>query len=80
MNTFPKTTISRQDNSPKENGASVYAIWRCIDTQNMMVKGFIRKSRDGKWLVDIATRYYGQRVDTYKTLAEAKTVAKNYLY
>lgn len=74
---YPATRFTRS--GQKENGASVIEIWRSIGPRNESVKGYIAKNLRGMWQVDIATRYYGQRIMECATLSDAKQAARELL-
>lgn len=75
---YPCTTFSSY-NIPHENGGAVYAIQRRIGPGNSEIKGYISKTRRGTWQVDIASRYYGQRITETRYLADAKQMARELL-
>ena len=76
--TYPKTTFSAH-NLPRENGGATYAVWRHIGPGNSALKGHISRTRRGTWQVDLATRYYGQRITETRYLKDAKRMARELL-
>lgn len=77
---YPFTNITRYDGPPQyENGSPVYAVWRHLATDSASVKGFITKTKRGTWQIDLATRYYGQRITEAASFADAKTMVRELL-
>ena len=78
MSKYPFTNITRLD-APLENGSPVYAVWRHLAADSASVKGFITKTRGGTWQIDLATRYYGQRITETAKFSDAKVMARELL-
>jgi hypothetical protein len=78
MSKYPFTKITRWD-APRENGSSVYAVWRHLAADSASVKGFITKTRGGTWQIDLATRYHGQRITAVVRFSDAKVMARELL-
>lgn len=80
MSKYPCTNITRYDGPPQyENGSPVYAVWRHLAADSASVKGFITKTRRGTWQIDLATRYYGQRITEVASFTDAKVIARELL-
>jgi hypothetical protein len=80
MSKYPFTKITRWDGPPQyENGSPVYAVWRHLAADSASVKGFITKTRRETWQIDLATRYYGQRITEAAKLSDAKVMARELL-
>lgn len=77
MNKYPYTKISRWNHY--ENGSPVYAVWRYLAADNASVRGFITKTKMGAWQLDLATRYYGQRITEVTKFSDAKAMARELL-
>jgi hypothetical protein len=78
MSKYPYTNITRW-NVPLENGSPVYAVWRHLAADSASVKGFITKTKRGTWQIDLATRYYGQRITETDSFTDAKVMARELL-
>lgn len=78
MSKYPSTNITRWD-APLENGSPVYAVWRHLAADSASVKGFITKTRRGTWQIDLATRYYGQRITETAKFSAAKAMVRELL-
>lgn len=78
MGKYPFTRFSSR-NLPRENGGATYAIWRYRGPGDAQLVGHINRNRRGMWQVDIATRYYGQRITETAKFADAKHMARELL-
>lgn len=75
---YPYTRFS-SNNLPCEHGGCTYAIWRHLGPDNASLVGHISRTRRGTWQVDVATRYYGQRITETIRFADAKQLARELL-
>jgi hypothetical protein len=75
---YPFTKISFWV-APLENGSPVYAVWRHLAADSASVKGFITKTSRRTWQIDLATRYYGQRIIETAKFSDAKVMARELL-
>jgi hypothetical protein len=75
---YPFVTV-RKFNDSHENGSPVYAIWYNHGPRSGYIRGFISKTRQKTWQIDVETRYYGQRIHEVRLFSAAKEMAKELL-
>lgn len=71
--TYPLTRIARRDYDGR------YPVRRHLMRGQTQIKGYISKGQGEMWVLDIATRYHGQRCETHATFAQAREAAIAYL-
>ncbi len=62
----------------KMNGSFVYQVWRKYPNFGERIIGFVDRTKEGLWQIDIHTQYYGQRIETVASFKEAKQKIKEY--